>query len=415
MITCDGVTGTLGNAPESHVRATRSEHVRLFRTDTPHDVASACLVAGLAPARDYLTISADKVAGESAEYLLVMRAMARAHRWADIIDITGLPINEHGWLKQATHSSRLEHYRDMRKSFDLLRTTIASRVPPETVDELFLTCLDHPDIQIISQVMPSADISYLPHGLGSMHATENETCVRWTAKPSLPRRTWHALASLPKRSVWGPAASPPLSFDVVDAYSFCRPPAIGRQRHDLTYLMTPDVMERLFLALPEDVRSTYQSLRDNSGAAAGLLLMAPGDGMWRKDYPYDLEMRGLADLASELVRNHDLSRIVVKPHPRNSRQWIARFTEVVQGAIPEVSVTVITRHSAVPIEVAVSAMNVVAAAGIGSSSLPTLSRIYGIPTYSSNRLMRELYVAYPRVADRVETWIRDNGEFYTTT
>ncbi len=414
MLICISLTDAPKYASGSYARANQSERVRLFNTGTPHDVASACLVAGLAPAQDYLAISADKAAAEPAEYLLSMRAMAASHSWAGIIDITGLPINEHLRREPGVRSSRLQLYRALRKSFELLRTTIGSSVPPDAVDELFLTCLDHPDSQLVSQVMPKAAVSYLPHGLGSIHASENETCLRWTARASLPRRMRHSLASVLKRSAWGPAATPPLSFDIAEAFSFYRPPAIGRRRHDLSHLMTPDVMERLFLSLPPDTRATYQSLKSDCDTGAGLLLMTPGDGIRRKGYPHDLELQGLAELAAMLVRDHGVDHIIVKPHPRNSSQWIAKATEVVQSTVTGTRVTAITRHSAVPAEIAVGAMNVVAAAGIGSTSVHTLARIYGIPTYSPDRLLRELHTSNARVASRIEKWIDDNRDFYKT-
>src|SRR5262249_9135243 len=80
------------------LRRRRSSRVRLFRADTPHDVASACLVAGISPGQDYLAISADKAASDRDDYLLTMREMARAHQWVDVFDAGGLPIGDHGWF-----------------------------------------------------------------------------------------------------------------------------------------------------------------------------------------------------------------------------------------------------------------------------------------------------------------------------
>src|SRR4029077_18888056 len=122
----------------------------------------------------------------------------------------------------------LERYRALRRSFESIRAAICRHVQPAAVDELFLTCLNHPDVQLLSQVIARAEVCYLPHGLGSIHAVENETCVRLTTRPPALRKARHLLARTLKRPVWGTAATPPLSFDVATAYSFNRPPAVGR-------------------------------------------------------------------------------------------------------------------------------------------------------------------------------------------
>lgn len=405
-------TGTMVAAP--YPGKDQSERVRLFRADTPHDVASACLVAALSPGQDYLAVSADKAAADPTDYLLTMRAVARAHRWVDIIDISNLPISDHNWLRPDARSRRLTRYRDMRRSFELLSATLARRVPPEIVDELFVTCLDHPDIQVMSQVVTDATISYLPHGLGSIHEMENETGVRWTTSPSAGRRAHHALTGMLKRPIWGKAATPPLSFEIEASYTFHRYPAFGRERHDLTFLMTPDVMHRLFVALPPHVRRVYE-LADGKGGSEpyGLLLLSPSEDRG-SDYPYGREISGFAYLASQLVTRRNLTRIVIKPHPRNSERWVSRVADAVRCELPQVEVTVVPDYPGIPVEIAASAMNIAAAAGIGSTAVQALARIYRIPTYSPDRLLRELNAHDPKWARRWEDWIRANHDLYTS-
>ncbi len=403
----------IGTATESATSYPRfnPQSVRLFRADTPHDVASACLVAGLSPARDYLAISADYAAADPREYLQVMRAMARAHRWLDIIDISRLPINDPDRMRP--RPPRRDLYRTMRESFDMLRTTIAGHIQPDAVDELFLTCLNHADIRLLSQVLPAATLSHYPHGFGSLHDAENDTYVAITKSASLGRRARHAALEAVKRPLWGRASTPPLSLDIFRSHSFHRYPLFGHERHDLTHLMTTDTMARLFAALPDEIRQAYEAHSSDRDAAAGLLLLTPADTRG-PDYPYEVDLRGFGELASHLLSKHGVGGIIIKPHPLNSDQWITTVADAVRASVPEASVVTISRYSAVPVEIAASAMRVVAAAGIGSSSLHTLARIYGIPTYSSDRLLRELYADEPRMASSVETWIKDNKTSYTS-
>lgn len=390
----------------------RSQRVRVFRADTPHDVASACLVAAISPGRDYLAISADKAAAERDEYLLTMRAMANAHQWLDIFDVGDLPIGDHGWFNPDARSSRFTLYRDMHRSLGRLEAAVGDRLDPEAVDELFVTSLDHVDIQLMTQALPGAAVSCFPHGLGGLRESENAIGVRLTARPSAARRVRHALAGMLKRPVWGRGATPPLSFEVAACYSFDRPPAFGRERHDLTSMMTPDVMRRLFSALPAEVRQVYESAGHSSaGSAVGLLLLAPSEDRGRA-YPHEREARGLAYLAAEIVARHDLERIVIKPHPRNGEGKVSLVADAIRRDLPQTELVVLEEHGRIPMEIGASGMDIAAAAGIGSTAVQTLARIYRMPTYSSDRLLRELNAHDSNWAKRWEDWIRANRDFY---
>lgn len=359
------------------------EHVRLFRADTPHDVAAACLVASQTRGEDYLAISADKAFGEIDEYRLVMRAIARAHDWADIVDITGLPIARHDWLIPYARSTRVQRYRDMRRSLRMLHATITRHLSPKAVDELFLTCLDHPDIQLFTQVMPHAAVSHVPHGLGCIVDSENSTYVKWTSKPSMPRRVRYFTVSAMKRAVWGKAATPPLAFRIKHAYSFNRVPAFGQHRHHMPDLVTPNTLRRLFDVLPADIRRVYMSDVENKpGEKAALLLLLPPDDA-DSNYPNGQVVGRLTNLTGLLVDKHQVSGIIVKPHPRGSEHWTRRVTEAMQVAFDQGSITIIDKYPSVPIEIVAGVMNLAAAVGVSSTSLQTLARFYDISTYTT--------------------------------
>ena len=206
-----------------------ADRVRLFRADTPHDVAAACLIAGSDPGQDILAISTDMAATTAPDYLAVMTGIALAYEWAAIVDISDLPMNQH-WVRSTRRSSRWTRYRDMQRSYDMLRDMISASVPVDEITDLFLSCLDHPDVQLLSQVIPAARISYLPHGLGSIHAAENATCVRWSTPPPRLKRIRHLVTRSLKVPIWGPAVAPPLWFDISSAYTVALYPAFGRTR-----------------------------------------------------------------------------------------------------------------------------------------------------------------------------------------
>ena len=114
-----------------------------------------------------------------------------------------------------------------------------------------------------------------------------------------------------------------------------------------------------------------------------------------------------------------VERLILKPHPLNGAEWISRVAGAVPADLPSTSVQVLDRYAAIPIEVAVSAMNIVAAAGIGSTAVQTLSRIYGIPMYSSNEFLIRALARHSRThgddtAALWEEWIEQNQEFYTS-
>ena len=178
------------------------------------------------PGRDFLVISADKTGGSAGEYLEVMRSLANAHRWAAIVDVSGLEINWDEWLTPDRGLSRFRRYAAMRDSFETLGRAVTEYVSPDAVDELFVTCLDHPDVQLLAQLMPRADVCYLPHGLGSIHGAENSACVRQTAKRSLPRRSCRLVVSSIKRPIWGVAATPPLPFEIAEGLSLIALPRL---------------------------------------------------------------------------------------------------------------------------------------------------------------------------------------------
>ena len=165
------------------------------------------------------------------------------------------------------------------------------------------------------------------------------------------------------------------------------------------------------------MRAPDDALQGLDASPVGFLLLAPGDGTQREGYPYGLS-RPQALRAS---RSHTLlqnatasgSSWLWKPHPRSSHEWVVKATETIRAAVPGTRVEAIMSYAAVPIEIALSNVEVVAAAGLGSSSLRTLATLYEVSAYSSDHAMRDLHEADPRHAELTETWISDNRDHYT--
>jgi hypothetical protein len=188
------------------------------------------------------------------------------------------------------------------------------------------------------------------------------------------------LAKAVKRPLWGDAATPPLFLDICRSHSFYRYPRFGRERHDLAHLMSRATMERLFGALPDDIRLAYESMSPDNRAEAGLLLLTPADTRG-PDYPCELDIRGFGQLASHLVSSHGVDTIIIKPHPLNSAPWIARVADAVRAGIPKTNVVAISQHSAVPIEITVNAMTVVPM----TSLFPRFARRSQAPSTNGSR------------------------------
>ena len=384
--------------------------IRLFRADTPHDVVSACLVASQAPARDFLAFSMDKAAPKATDYKVVMEAISACHPWEDVFDISGLPMNDH-WLRPQEHVSRLARYRAMARSYKVLRDAVEARLIPESVDDVFIVSLDHPDIQLFTQVLPRARVSLYPHGLGSIHALENETFSRWTGRVGpIARRKQH-MARILKQAIWGPGATPPISFDVTSAYTFNRYPAVGRRRYDLRYLITRETLADLFGALPAQIREVYETAA--AGEPSGLLLLYPSD-VEDPAFPHELETWGFVEFARHLVATYGVQRLIIKPHPRNGRELVERQSAAIKAGAPGVAISVIDQYPSVPIELAAGAMDIVAGAGLGSTSLHTLSRVYSIPMYSSDELLQTIAARLGQDGCSIEKWIKDNRGAYAS-
>jgi hypothetical protein len=159
----------------------------------------------------------------------------------------------------------------------------------------------------------------------------------------------------------------------------------------------------MFDDFPVDIRTYFDQLAGEVGSAVALLIppveQIPGQ-------PFGFALEALADLANDLLATFKPASLLVKPHPISGTRWV----DAIRRRLATISsVSVVDKHHYLPVEVVLSAFDVVAVCGLGSTALGNLHRIYGLPIYSRDALLRELYSADGAATTAVESWISDRA------
>ncbi len=397
--------------------------LRIFRSDTPHDIACAAIVAGtLPPGRDMLAFSTDKTGGAPGRFAERMRTMARVHPWEKVVDISGLPLAPH-FVSGTPPDSTGERLRDIARSVGMLRRMLAplcgqdfaesgegSRTPLRA-DELYLTCYHHPDVQAMYGLFPAARKIYIPHGFDSLHQAEihyYRTPLGIDGGPRRPLRD--AFADFVKGRLFGRDSVLPRRMTVDAAYSFnLALPGAGAQ-YDLSPRLNAETMRDLFGRLPDDVRSYYEGLAGQVRERTALLLLAPYDS--DRAAQDELQTQALVRLAGKMTAREGSASVLIKPHPVNSDAQVESVRAGLAQAFPELRLLVIGEHREYPIEVMLAPFSIRACGAFGSSSMRTLKKVYGTQSYCPESDLRELYSKPPYDPKMIETWIADNRGDY---
>ncbi|MBI3299564.1 MAG: hypothetical protein HYZ75_15475 [Elusimicrobia bacterium] len=394
---------------------------RLFRADTLHDIASAAVVLRNLPAgRDVLAFSMDKSAEATQSLANKMRIMARSHAWSEVVDISGLPLAPH--IKSgAPPRSRLRRLRDITASVSGLRRMLAPAfgLPPEhpslrallakKVDELYLTCFHHADVQALYGIFPSARKIYTPHGFDSLSLTELTFYSRHCS--DFLRSGGRSSVERLKAGLFGDDAVLPRRMSVDEAYSFNLPMPWARVQHDLRPHIGRDTMLRFFADLPEAVRDYFEQLARRCGENTPLLLLAP--------YDPDLEphserlTRSIVKLAYAMVQREGASSLLIKPHPRNSEAQVSSVLERIGHASPNTALIAVREHSEFPIEITLAPFLIRSCGSFGSSAMRALKRIYGTTSYCPEQDLIDHYTCLAFSPEDITTWIEDNKQDYT--
>lgn len=348
--------------------------------------------------------------------------MACVHDWETVVDVSGLPLAPH-FVSGTPPTSTLRRLRDTASSVVMLRRRLApvfgldpadralDRLLSTQVDELYLTCFHHPDVQAMYGLFPGARKIYIPHGFDSLHQSE----LRYYAFPgcgigSGASTLKESAVDLVKRALFGREAVLPRRMAVDDAYSFNLPMPWALRQHDLRSSLNRGVMERLFARLPEAVRSYYRRLAGQARERTSLLLLAPYDS--DRALQDELQTRAIVRLAGKMTDREGAACLLIKPHPVNSDAQLEAVRSRLAEALPGLRLLVIDEHREYPVEVMLAPFSIRACGAFGSSSLRTLKRVYGTTSYCPEEDLRELYSNPPYDPDMIKTWIEDNREDY---
>jgi hypothetical protein len=201
------------------------------------------------------------------------------------------------------------------------------------------------------------------------------------------------------------------SLRVDRVYTFREDGPWSQETVRLDHLLTAGTMLRLFRGLPSPVQADIERLAATCRGSGWALLLPPAEhvpGEWRERL-----RTGLAQFARDVQSREPADYVLVKPHPLNSDAYVAELESVVRGALPGPSVHVMREHRRLPIEVVFAPFTLRACAAVGSSSLWTLGRVFGVRAYCAEALLRRLYDWDPLRQRAVTAWIEHTRDAYT--
>ena len=375
----------------------RTRPVRVFRADAPQEVASASIVAGaLDPGFDILAIYAGgshgravRASGRSERALEALRAMAHAHPWSAVVDLTDLPFDDVSG-DATSLGPRLARVRATVTAVTGLRRRLAGVLgtAPDNVgsviDEVYISVLTAGTMMPSYALSPSAKMCCYPHTFTSVNGLEHYQL-------EYPRSWLGGIADGAKRVVWGPDAVPPRHISIDLAVTYWREPAWASRTVSLSHLVTAETMRGLFEALPGDVRRYFEDLAAECGTPASLLLLAPGDVAPNPAAQDEVEKGAYLRLVARLVESEGANSVIVKPHPRIRPERVEEVVAALRSDFPGLAVVVPTRYPSLPAEVVATPFSLVACGAIISNSLCSLPLIYPMRSYCDQSSAESLY------------------------
>jgi hypothetical protein len=347
-----------------------------------------------------------------------MRALARTHDWVSLVDLSGLPTGAH-WLGR-TGLRRPLRAIDTRVSVRSSRVRLARclNIPTTSqgiveavdavVDELYINCLHHADIQMLYTLLPSARKIYVPHGFDCLQEAEIFYYSPHLATDSLGARA-RTLDAV-KRVLLGNDSLPTrrVTLDLAITFNLDAPWADTVRLGDR---LTRDTMARLFTSMDDEAQRYFLGIADAAGTNAALLMLTPRG--WLPPDRVSDELRVYCDTAEYVLRKTGAEVLLVKPHPRASIAWTEQVLTEVRNVVSGVDVIPLSSYAAYPVEVIASCLPFSGCAGFGSSSLRTLSRLYHVPAFCPERALRELLQDRPADLAAWDAWATaDHGGRY---
>lgn len=397
---------------------------RIFRADTPHDVFCAAIVARrLPPGNDVLAVNTDynKDEKQSGDYLECMLMAASVHAWKEVVNISGLPVNQFHKTPAITLSAKLNRVKDTIDSIRQLRQLLASPfgITPDSsfianelqfsVDEIYLNTIQHAEVQAFYKIFPDKRKIHIPHGFDSLQKTE---ILAYNEFLNYKKRdiTAFFLDTL-KKIIFGEDGVPMRRMQFDASYSFNFPFPKLAEQYVIKQDLNPDLMRSLYENLTAEVHNYFSALAAEGVGKIGILLTQAEDHT--ENYPQKVEINGYTKLIKALISLEEVETILIKPHPRTGRGWLEQVVLHIRKHFPEINILVIENFRYLPIEVVLSAFeNVVACAGIASSAMRSLKTVYGLRTYYLKNILFDLYENCPQFLELYREWLCEvEGEF----
>lgn len=413
-------------ATPSREHGTTTRPTRVFRAGSAPDLICAALTAAeLAPGSDVLAYSLDKSQADMEDYRQCFLGLVGLHDWKAVVDISGPSMVAH-WREMHSIADRWRRIQETRRSFDQLRRWLAPAFELDpglpnlragigrAVQEVYMTCPHHSDVQAFCKVFSDAATCYFPHTFDSLTQVEISYLAPW-CDPARNERSFRVLDFV-KGGVFGADVVPVRHIAIDRAYTFNNSLPWAAQSIKLGSVLTPARMAELFARFPADVKAYYQTLASQCAGIVGVLLLNP-DIFTPDEHPYDREAEGYVLLAGRLLEAGAES-ILVKPHTRSSQSWAARVIDRVRQAYPNARMVSVDRYYSYPIEVTLSCFRPTACGGIGSTCLRTLRNIYGITSYCPESLLLSLAptnpAKYREYHEAVKTWVNEYRNDYVS-
>jgi len=392
---------------------------RLFRAASPSDMVCAALLAEQLPGGNHLlAIARDKSQADSEAYRECFESLVSLHDWRGVVDISGWSLTE-DQVEAPTLADRWRRLWIVRESMAELRHWIAAilgisptnvaldRSLDQRVDELYLTCLNHFDVRALYRVFPSARKIYYPHTLDSLAPSEADHYERYCSRPGWSTNDF--VRDSLKRVVFGNDSVPVRHTSLDRIYTFRSAAAWAREHVRLDVALSPATMLRLFSRLPDCVRTYFRALAGRCGENVGVLLLNPDDHGER--HPYESEVEAYLHLANEL-RRRGARTILVKPHSRSSVVWNEKVKSALQAERIGLDVIFVEKFYHYPIEITLAPLSAAACAGMGTTCLGTLARIYGMAAYCAEERMLQINAWNVEWRDNFRVWVEDYGKCY---
>ena len=394
---------------------------RLFRAASPSDVVCAAIIAGYLPrGNDLLALARDKSQADPDAYRECLESLVPLHAWCGVVDISGWSLTDNP-VATPTMSDRWRQLWKVRESMAELRGWMApllgisplhdalEEVVDQGVDEIYLNCLNHFDVRALYRIFPSARKIYYPHTLDSLAPSEADHYAPYCTRPRF--RAEHIVRDQLKQVILGPDSVPVRHARFDRVYSFRRVPGWTNDDERLDVALTPATMSLLFDRLPSCVRSYFEVLSGRCGEGVGVLLLNPDDH--GEEHPYDREVEGYLHLANELKRR-GVRTILVKPHSRSSVRWNERVKTAFRASLRGHEPIYVDRYYHYPIEIILAPLRAVACAGMGTTCLGSLGRIYGMAAYCAEERMLQINAWNVAWRDNFRVWVDDYGKDYVS-